>query len=99
MKQKKTKGMDRRTFIKTSGMIGLGAATSTFGVPKLLRAAPPTIKIGSVQPATGPLSVIGVGQRRGNQLAVEVAVHFVGVGQAPGTHGQSHLVPAFPLRV
>lgn len=71
MKQKKTQGMDRRTFIKTSGMIGLGAATSTFGVPKLLRAAPPTIKIGSVQPATGPLSVIGVGQRRGNQLAVD----------------------------
>lgn len=71
MKQKKDSGMNRRTFIKTSSMIGLGAAASTFGVPKLLRAAPPTIKIGSVQPATGPLAVIGVGQRRGNQLAVD----------------------------
>ena len=70
--QRKNKGnMDRRTFIKTSGMIGLGAAATSFGVPKLLRAAPPTIKIGSVQPATGPLAVIGVGQRRGNQLAVD----------------------------
>jgi len=71
MKKIEKKEMDRRTFIKTSGMIGLGAAASTFGVPKLLRAAPPTIKIGSVQPATGPLAVIGVGQRRGNQLAVD----------------------------
>jgi len=71
MDQPKNKGMDRRTFIKTSGIIGLGVATSSFGVPMLLRAAPPTIKIGSVQPATGPLAVIGVGQRRGNQLAVD----------------------------
>jgi branched-chain amino acid transport system substrate-binding protein len=65
------KSMDRRTFIKTSGVIGLGIATSTFGVPKLLRAAPPTIKIGSVQPATGPLAVLGQGQRRANQMAAD----------------------------
>ena len=71
MGKTKNKGMDRRTFIKTSGIIGLGVATSSFGVPTLLRAAPPSIKIGSVQPATGPLAVIGVGQRRGNQLAVD----------------------------
>jgi branched-chain amino acid transport system substrate-binding protein len=71
MARTKNKGMDRRTFIKTSGMIGLGVAASSFGVPKLLQAAPATIKIGSVQPATGPLAVIGVGQRRGNQLAVD----------------------------
>ena len=65
------KCMDRRTFIKTSGMIGLGVATSTIGVPKLLRAAPPAIKIGSIQPATGPLAVIGLGQRWGNQMAAD----------------------------
>jgi hypothetical protein len=41
MARTKNKGMDRRTFIKTSGIIGLGVATSSFGVPKLLRAAPP----------------------------------------------------------
>jgi branched-chain amino acid transport system substrate-binding protein len=66
-----TKGMDRRTFLKVTGAAGLGVAATTFGVPKLLRAAPDTIKIGSVQPATGPLAVIGIGQRRGNQLAVD----------------------------
>ncbi len=71
MDRTKNNGMDRRTFIKTSGIIGLGVAASSFGVPTLLRAAPAPIKIGSVQPATGPLAVIGVGQRRGNQLAVD----------------------------
>ena len=71
MDQPQNKGMDRRTFIKTSGMIGLGVAASSFGVPKLLQAAPPTIKIGSVQPATGVLSVIGIAQRWANQMAVE----------------------------
>ncbi len=65
------KGVDRRTFLKVTGAMGVGAMATTFGVPTLLRAAPPTIKIGSVQPATGPLAVIGVGQRRGNQLAVD----------------------------
>lgn len=63
------KGINRRTFLKVTGAAGVAA--TTFGVPTLLRAAPPTIKIGSVQPATGPLAVIGVGQRRGNQLAVD----------------------------
>ena len=71
MDQPKNKGMDRRTFIKTSGMIGLGVAASSFGVPKLLRAAPPAIKIGSIQPVTGPLAFIGQGQRKANLLAVD----------------------------
>jgi branched-chain amino acid transport system substrate-binding protein len=70
-KRFKSKGIDRRTFLKVTGAAGFSVAATTFGVPKLLRAAPPTIKIGSVQPATGPLAVIGVGQRRGNQLAVD----------------------------
>ena len=65
------KEMDRRTFIKVTGAVGLGLTATSFGVPTLLRAAPGTIKIGSVQPATGPLAVIGQGQRRGNQLAVD----------------------------
>ncbi len=67
----KDKRLDRRTFLKVTGAAGVGVAASTFGVPLLLRAAPAPIKIGSVQPATGPLAVIGVGQRRGNQLAVD----------------------------
>ena len=65
------KEMDRRTFIKVTGAVGLGLTATSFGVPTLLKAAPATIKIGSVQPATGPLAVIGQGQRRGNQLAVD----------------------------
>ncbi len=70
-KKIRDKRLDRRTFLKVTGAAGVGVAASTFGVPLLLRAAPAPIKIGSVQPATGPLAVIGVGQRRGNQLAVD----------------------------
>jgi branched-chain amino acid transport system substrate-binding protein len=76
--------MDRRTFLKVSGVAGIGVAASTFGVPKLLRAAPPAIKIGSVQPATGPLAVIGVGQRRGNQLAVDYVNSMGGIKSMDG---------------
>ncbi|NNG01005.1 MAG: ABC transporter substrate-binding protein [Desulfobacteraceae bacterium] len=64
-------GMNRRTFLKVSGAAGLGVASATFGVPSLLRAAPKTIKIGSIQPVTGPLAVIGQGSRLGNQLAID----------------------------
>ena len=62
-KTAKQLGMDRRTFLKMSGAAGLGVAVSTFGVPVLLRAAPKTIKIGSIQPVTGPLAVIGQSTR------------------------------------
>jgi len=64
-------GVDRRTFLKVTGAAGIGIAASTFGVPSLLRAAPATIKIGSIQPATGPLAFIGQGQRKANSLAVD----------------------------
>ena len=77
-------GINRRSFLKISGVAGLGLAASTFGVPKLLRAVPPTIKIGSVQPATGPLAVIGVGQRRGNQLAVDYINAMGGIKSMDG---------------
>ena len=78
------KGIDRRTFLKVTGAAGLGVAATSFGVPTLLRAAPPTIKIGSVQPATGPLAVIGVGQRRGNQLAVNYINAMGGIKSMDG---------------
>ena len=67
----KNGNIDRRTFLKLTGAAGLGVTASAFGVPTLLRAEPQPIKIGSIQPATGPLAVIGQGQRRGNQLAVD----------------------------
>jgi branched-chain amino acid transport system substrate-binding protein len=67
---KKTRGeINRRGFLKVSAAAGAAAAVS--GFPTVLRAQPPAIKIGSVQPATGPLAVIGQGQRKGAQMAVE----------------------------
>ncbi len=70
-KTMKQNSIDRRTFLKLSGAAGIGIAASTFGVPSFLHAAPETIKIGSIQPVTGPLAIIGQGTRLGNQLAVE----------------------------
>jgi len=70
-KKRKEMGMDRRTFLKATGAVGLGVTACTFGVPALLRAAPETIEIGSIQPVTGPLAVLGQGQRRANQMAVD----------------------------
>lgn len=61
--------ISRRGFLQAAA--AAGAATAIGGFPTVLRAAPPTIKIGSVQPVTGPLAVIGQGQRRGAQMAVE----------------------------
>jgi branched-chain amino acid transport system substrate-binding protein len=70
-KRNHEKGMDRRTFMKVAGVAGLGVTASSFGVPVLLRAESKVIKIGSIQPATGVLAVIGQGQRKGNQMAVD----------------------------
>lgn len=72
MERKRRLGRDRisrRGFLQVAA--AAGAATAVGGFPAVLRAEPPTIKIGSVQPVTGPLAVIGQGQRRGAQMAVE----------------------------
>lgn len=61
--------ISRRGFLQAAAVAGAAAAVG--GFPTVLRAKPPTIKIGSVQPVTGPLAVIGQGQRRGAQMAVE----------------------------
>jgi len=63
------KKMNRRTFLKYSAAVGATAAVS--GVPTLLRAQAPEIKIASIQPVTGVISDIGISMRRGNQLAVD----------------------------
>ena len=63
------KKMDRRTFLKYSAAVGATAAIS--GVPTLLRAQAPEIKIASIQPVTGVISDIGISMRRGNQMAVD----------------------------
>jgi branched-chain amino acid transport system substrate-binding protein len=63
------KKMNRRTFLKYSAAVGATAAIS--GVPTLLRAQAPEIKIASIQPVTGVISDIGISMRRGNQMAVD----------------------------
>ncbi len=63
------KKMNRRTFLKYSAAVGATAAIS--GVPTLLRAQAPEIKIASIQPVTGVISDIGISVRRANQLAVD----------------------------
>ncbi len=68
-KDSSTRFISRRTFLQTTA--AAGAASALGGFPALLRAQAPAIKIGSVQPVTGPLAVIGQGQRRGAQMAVE----------------------------
>jgi len=52
---------------------GLGAAgaVSVFGFPAVVRGQVKEIKIGSIQPMTGVLSVVGKTTRQANQLAVD----------------------------
>ena len=66
----KRNGIVRRDFLKTTAVVGTSLMVP-FGVPTLLRAAPKPIKIGSIQPVTGPLAVIGQGQRKANLLAAK----------------------------
>jgi branched-chain amino acid transport system substrate-binding protein len=63
------KKMNRRSFLKYSAAVG--ATTAIAGVPTLLRAQAPEIKIASIQPVTGVISDIGIACRRGNQMAVD----------------------------
>ena len=61
-------GVDRRTVLKGMGAAG---AVGVLGFPAVLRAQEKEIKIGSIQPMTGPLAAIGKTTRQGNQLAVD----------------------------
>ncbi len=64
----KRAGVDRRTVLKGMGAVG---AAGVLGFPAVLRAQVKEIKIGSIQPMTGPLAAIGKSTRQGNQLAVD----------------------------
>jgi branched-chain amino acid transport system substrate-binding protein len=66
----KKDGIVRRDFLKATAVVGTSIMVP-FGVPTLLRAAPKPIKIGSIQPVTGPLAVIGQGQRKANLMAAK----------------------------
>ena len=66
--QRKGAGVNRRTMLKGMGAAG---AMSVVGFPAIVRAQAKEIKIGSVQPMTGLLAVVGKTTRQGNQLAVD----------------------------
>jgi branched-chain amino acid transport system substrate-binding protein len=60
--------LHRRSVIKAAG---LATGAVTLGVPALLRAQAPTIKIGAIHPVTGPLAEIGQSCRLAAQLAAD----------------------------
>jgi branched-chain amino acid transport system substrate-binding protein len=66
--QAKRGGVDRRTVLK-----GIGAAGTVgmLGFPAIVRAQVKEIKVGSIQPMTGVLAVVGKTTRQGNQLAID----------------------------
>ena len=59
--------INRRAFLG-----GAAAASLSAGVfPATLRAQPPTVKVGMVEPLTGPMADVGQDSRLGAQMAVE----------------------------
>jgi branched-chain amino acid transport system substrate-binding protein len=69
-KEIKNKKIDRRQFIAGGAAIGAVAATSSFGLPHIARAAAP-VKVGVVHPVTGFLQFSGTQCRFGAELAIE----------------------------
>ena len=66
--QRKEAGVNRRTVLKGLGAAG---AVGLLGFPAVVRGQVKEVKIGSVQPMTGLLAVVGKTTRQGNQLAVD----------------------------
>src|SRR5258708_33547263 len=64
----------RRTFLG-------GLTAAVVSVPALLRAQPRTVKIGMINPVSGPMADVGQDQRLGAQLAVE-AINAAGGGES-----------------
>ncbi|HWC02637.1 MAG TPA: ABC transporter substrate-binding protein [Methylomirabilota bacterium] len=61
-------GIGRRSFVTGAGA---AAGLSAIGFPAVLRAQPPTVKIGVVHPVTGPLAEPGQACRAGAQMGAE----------------------------
>ena len=66
--QRKGTGVNRRTVLEGLGAAG---AVGVLGFPAIVRGQVKEIKIGSVQPMTGLLAVVGKTTRQANQLAVD----------------------------
>jgi len=58
----------RRSFVRGAGA---AAGMSALGFPVVLRAQPPTVKIGVIHPVTGPLAEPGQACRAGAQMGAE----------------------------
>jgi len=59
--------VDRRTFLHVAAITAAGLVAS----PVVPRAEPRTIKVGLIEPVTGPMAEVGQDARLGGQLAVE----------------------------
>src|SRR5215475_6017109 len=72
--------LDRRSFLRgaTAASLGVGA------FPAVLRAQPRTIKIGMVEPLTGPMADVGQDSRLGAQIAVEAVNNAGGIKSLGG---------------
>jgi branched-chain amino acid transport system substrate-binding protein len=85
----KRAGVGRRTVLKGMGAAG---AVGVLGFPTVLRAQMKEIKVGSIQPMTGVLAVVGKTTRQGNQLAVDHVNAAGGIKSMGGA--KLSLVPA-----
>ena len=65
---RKGSGVTRRAVLRGMGTAG---AVGVLGFPALVRAQVKEVKIGSIQPMTGLLAVVGKTTRQANQLAVD----------------------------
>src|SRR3569833_885281 len=63
--------LSRRQFIASTALGAAAAAAGTIAMPSVLRAAGTPIKIGILQPVTGPLSYSGTQGQLGALLAIE----------------------------
>jgi branched-chain amino acid transport system substrate-binding protein len=68
MSDRRQPRLHRRTFLKAAGT---AAGAAALGFPAVLRAQPPTLKVGVVHPITGPLAEPGQACRLGAQMAAD----------------------------
>ena len=78
--------LSRRQFIASTALGAAAAATGTIAMPSVLRAAGTPIKIGVLQPVTGPLSYSGTQGQLGAMLAIEEINAAGGIKALGGAH-------------
>jgi len=86
--------VDRRTFLRGAGAAAVGVGA----FPAVLRAQPRAIKIGMVEPVSGPMAEVGQDSRLGAQIAVD-AVNAAGGIMSMGGAGLELLTADSQTRV